>query len=73
MASVRTAWRFALLITFGAFIDAPAIAQTSIRVNAGCPAYTDAAGHVWSADTGFNSGTVYFSSNPSIAGTSDPA
>jgi hypothetical protein len=51
----------------------PATAQTTvIRVNAGGPAYTDSAGQVWSADTGYNSGTTY-STGPAIAGTTDDA
>ncbi len=46
---------------------------TAIRVNAGGPAYTDTAGNVWSADTGFNTGTpLSWPTNLAIAGTSDP-
>lgn len=44
---------------------------TPIRVNAGGPAYTDAAGNAWSADSGFNTGVATIASVP-IAGTSDP-
>lgn len=44
---------------------------TPIRVNAGGGAYTDWQGTVWSADTGFNTGSSY--SNPhAIAGASNP-
>jgi len=43
-----------------------------MRVNAGGPAYTDAQGHVWIADTGFTGGSVY-SVGSAIAGTTTPA
>lgn len=47
---------------------------TVIRVNVGGPAYTDSAGNVWSADTGFNTGNALaWPANTAIAGTSDPA
>jgi parallel beta-helix repeat protein len=39
-----------------------------VRVNAGGPAYTDASGNAWSADSGFSGGSSY-SSNNSISGT----
>jgi hypothetical protein len=45
---------------------------TTVRVNAGGGAYTDSSGNVWSADTGFSSGSLTYSNNVSIAGTSDP-
>jgi hypothetical protein len=52
--------------------DAPAPAPlpgfTTIRVNAGGAAYTDSAGQVWSADTGFIGGYVFSTSN-AIANT----
>ena len=41
-----------------------------IRVNAGGAAYTDGAGHVWSADNGYVSGSIY-STGSSIANTAD--
>jgi glucose/arabinose dehydrogenase/PKD repeat protein len=44
---------------------------TVIRVNAGGPQYTDTQGRVWSADFGFNTGSVSTVSN-AIAGTADP-
>ena len=47
---------------------------TAIRVNVGGPAYTDSGSNVWSADTGFNTGTALsWPANTAIAGTSDPA
>lgn len=45
---------------------------STIRINAGGGAYTDSSGHLWSADTGFNSGTLY-SANCTISGTNDPS
>jgi predicted phage tail protein len=51
----------------------PAAAAVAIRVNAGGPAYTDSAGNLWSADTGFNIGNpLSWPTNLAIAGTSDP-
>jgi len=44
---------------------------STVRVNSGGPAYTDTAGNVWSADTGFTGGVTYANTN-SIAGTADP-
>jgi hypothetical protein len=44
---------------------------TPIRVNAGGPAYTDPANNVWSADTGFNAGNLYSTTN-AIVGTGTP-
>jgi hypothetical protein len=46
--------------------------SNTVRVNAGGGAYTDSSGNVWSADTGFSSGSLTYSNNVSIAGTSDP-
>jgi hypothetical protein len=42
-----------------------------LRVNAGGPAYTDALGHLWSADTGYVQGSS-FATAADISGTSDP-
>ncbi len=42
-----------------------------IRVNCGGPAYTDASGQVWSADTGFTGGSA-FGSNSSVSGPEQP-
>ena len=55
----------ALCVAALAGLSLPVAAQTGavIRVNAGGPAYTDSVGHLWSADTGYNSGSTY-SSNP---------
>ena len=44
---------------------------TPIRVNAGGPSYTDPSGKTWSADTGFDTGSTY-STTQTIAGTSTP-
>jgi glucose/arabinose dehydrogenase len=44
-----------------------------LRVNAGGPAYTDAAGNTWSADTGYNTGTALtWPSAGAVGGTGDP-
>jgi Protein of unknown function (DUF4038)/Malectin domain/Domain of unknown function (DUF5060)/Putative collagen-binding domain of a collagenase len=43
-----------------------------IRVNVGGSAYTDSAGNAWSADSGFNTGSVVNGGSVAIAGTSDP-
>src|SRR5450631_4186875 len=52
---------------------ASADAQTSIRVNAAGPAYTDSKGQAWSADFGFNNGnTSAYAPNSTVTGTSDP-
>jgi hypothetical protein len=47
------------------------IPLTIVRINAGGPAYTDAAGNTWSADTGFNTGKMTTSSS-TVTGTTDP-
>lgn len=47
-------------------------APSAIRINAGGGAYTDSLGQVWSADTGYNTGTTRTVSN-TISGTSSPA
>src|SRR6185503_9222878 len=47
------------------------LAPTAIRVNAGGPAYTDAQGRVWSADTGSTGGSTYATSS-TISGTTTP-
>ena len=45
----------------------------TLRVNAAGPSYTDSAGNVWVADTGFNTGAAAsYASTQAIAGTSDP-
>jgi hypothetical protein len=46
-------------------------ADGSIRVNAGGPAYTDSAGNLWAADSGFTGGSAYTTA-ATIAKTSDP-
>lgn len=62
--------RLTSLVVLLAFSDL--VAAQAIRVNAGGPAYTDAASNVWSADSGFNTGNVSNWGTPTIAGTSDP-
>ncbi len=48
-------------------------AQTAIRVNAAGPAYTDSKGQAWSADYGFNNGTVSgCAPKATVTGTADP-
>lgn len=54
-----------------ACVPASALAQT-VRVKAGGPSYLDTQNHLWSADRGFDSGTIY-APNVAVAGTSDPA
>lgn len=51
--------KFALLLMFVVlFSGASVSAQTTVRVNAGGPNYTDSSGHLWSADRGFNTGSL---------------
>ena len=51
-----------------------ALAQTTIRVNAGGPAYRDTKGQSWSADYGFNTGSLSHSApSATVTGTSDPS
>ncbi len=51
----------------------PAAPPALIRVNVGGPAYTDAEGNAWSADTGYNTGSALaWPAETAIAGTSDP-
>ncbi len=46
----------------------------TVRVNSGADApFTDAAGHVWAADSGFVGGEAYSDANATIAGTPDQA
>jgi glucuronoarabinoxylan endo-1,4-beta-xylanase len=62
------------LILFFA-VSLPVVAQTqqTIRVNAGGPAYKDAKGQSWSADYGFNTGTLSSSASWGyVTGTTDP-
>ena len=51
-------------------ISATPSGSTTIRVNAGGLSYTDGAGHVWSADTGYLAGNAY-STGAAIANTAD--
>ncbi|MBZ5580604.1 MAG: S8 family serine peptidase [Acidobacteriia bacterium] len=43
-----------------------------VRINAGGPAYVDAQGQTWSADTGFSGGSTW-STSQGVAGTAAPA
>ena len=49
---------------------APSTSTTLFRVNAGGSSFVDGAGKTWSADTSFNTGLKYSTSN-AIAGTTD--
>ena len=44
---------------------------SAIRVNAGGPSYLDSGGQTWSADTGFNGGNTFSTTN-TISNTNDP-
>ncbi len=48
-----------------------AVSALELRINAGGSAFTDSAGKVWLADTGFNTGRKSNVSGVQIAGTSD--
>jgi hypothetical protein len=50
----------------------PPVSTTSVQTNTGGGTYTDSQGKMWSADTGFTSGSTYQAQN-SISGTSEPA
>ena len=63
----------AAFILASATLSNAAVGDT-IRVNSGATAsFTDAAGHVWAADSGFVGGQVYSDFNAVIAGTPDQA
>jgi hypothetical protein len=51
-------------------VPSPTRPPTTVRVNAGGPAYTGADGRAWQADTGFSAGRTYANTVP-IGGTSD--
>jgi hypothetical protein len=55
-----------VLLAFSALLRA----DSSIRVNAGGPAYTDSLGNIWAADNGFTGGGA-FSTTTSIANTTE--
>jgi hypothetical protein len=62
-------------LSFLFLVCLPVAAQTqqTIRVNAGGPAYSDSKGHSWSADYGFNTGTLSNSApKVTVSGTPDP-
>ncbi len=60
-------WALAMLLLAFTFSHA---ARDTVRVNCGGPAYTDAAGHAWAADSGFTGGQTY-SATSTIANTPD--
>jgi chitodextrinase len=45
--------------------------SSTVRINAGGPAYTDGSGNVWAADTGFNTGSTT-TSTATVSGTTNP-
>ena len=58
---------------FSMCLPVVALAQTTIRVNAGGTAYRDSTGQSWSADYGFNTGSLSHSApSATVTGTSDP-
>ncbi|HEY2460051.1 MAG TPA: malectin [Candidatus Acidoferrum sp.] len=63
---------FVLGLIFVGFSPVANAQQKPIRVNCGGPAYTDAKGHLWQADTGFNAGSE-FTLAANVTGTTDPA
>jgi hypothetical protein len=61
------------VVLLGASTSIAAVSDT-IRVNSGASEpYTDAAGHVWAADSGFTGGQVYSDFSVTIEGTPDQA
>ncbi len=63
-----------LMVVLFAFSAASLSAQTTLRIHAGGPAYTDSKGHLWSPDRGFNTGTVsWCAPRATVTGTSDAA
>jgi hypothetical protein len=63
------------ILSFLFLVCLPVAAQTqqTIRVNAGGPAYKDSKGQSWSADYGFNTGSLSNSApKVTVSGTSDP-
>jgi hypothetical protein len=63
------------VLSFLFLVCLPVAAQTqqTIRVNAGGSAYADSKGHSWSADYGFNTGSLSKSApKATVSGTSDP-
>ena len=65
--------KFALATIAILFFVFSAKSQTTIRINAGGPAYTDSQGQLWSADYGFNTGTPSSCAPAAtVTGTADP-
>jgi glucuronoarabinoxylan endo-1,4-beta-xylanase len=70
----RAVWAFSFLFLFLA-VCLPLTAQTqqTIRVNAGGTAYRDTKSQLWSADYGFNTGSLSNSAlSATVTGTTDP-
>jgi hypothetical protein len=69
MKKKRSVWMLLVFVFSAASVNA----QTTLRINAGGPSYTDTKGHVWSVDRGFNTGTVsWCAPQATVTGTSDP-
>jgi hypothetical protein len=63
------------ILSFVCLVCLPVAAQTqqTIRVNAGGPAYRDTKGQSWSADYGFNTGSISnWAPLATVTGTTDP-
>jgi glucuronoarabinoxylan endo-1,4-beta-xylanase len=70
----KAVWVFSLIFLFLA-VCLPLTAQTqqTIRVNAGGSAYRDTKSQLWSADYGFNTGSISNSAlSATVTGTTDP-
>lgn len=61
-----------LPVVICSFAFANSAGATAIRVNAGGNNYTDSAGNLWVADTGYNTGRLTNWGTPTITGTTDP-
>lgn len=67
-------WGALFASLLGATSSYAALATDTIRVNSGATEpFTDSAGHVWVADSGFTGGQVYSESGVEIAGTTNDA
>jgi hypothetical protein len=69
--ALATSGDFTLTTLSSAPAGAGSAGTSLIRVNCGGPAYTDASGQVWKADTGFIGGSV-LGSNSSVSGPEQP-
>ena len=60
------------LLAAGAGLSNASVGKDTLRVNSGADApYTDSAGRVWVADSGFVGGQVYSETGVEIAGTTN--